>query len=105
MIAEAATHALRQATTRKDGADLCGAYHLAASGEASWHDFAKAIIDRMPATGKKCTAVEAITTVEYPTPARRPAYSVLNCDKLEAAFGLRLPNWQPSLDLAIEGVA
>jgi dTDP-4-dehydrorhamnose reductase len=103
MIAEAATHAVRQSTTSRDGADLSGVYHLAATGEASWHDFAEAIVSHMPAAGKKCTTVEAITTAEYPTPARRPAYSVLNCDKLDSTFGLRLPHWQNGLDMAIGG--
>jgi dTDP-4-dehydrorhamnose reductase len=41
--------------------------------------------------------VEAITTADYPTAAVRPAYSVLNCDKLMQTFGLRLPDWEISL--------
>ena len=56
----------------------------------------------MPADGKKCARVEAITTAEYPTPTKRPAYSVLSCDKLQRAFGLRLPPWEDSLKQVLE---
>jgi dTDP-4-dehydrorhamnose reductase len=72
-------------------------YHLASSGVTSWHGFAEAIINLMPAAEKKCSLVEAISTADYPTPTKRPAYSVLNCDKLERTFNLRLPNWEDSL--------
>jgi dTDP-4-dehydrorhamnose reductase len=41
--------------------------------------------------------VEAITTPEYPTPAKRPAYSILDCGKLQKTFGLQLPDWETSL--------
>jgi dTDP-4-dehydrorhamnose reductase len=56
----------------------------------------------MPADGKKCTQVEAISTPEYPTPTKRPAYSVLSCDKLERVFGVRLPHWEDSLKQVLE---
>ena len=51
----------------------------------------------MPEADRKCREIEGITTAEYPTPSKRPAYSVLNCDKLQATFGLRLPDWETSL--------
>jgi dTDP-4-dehydrorhamnose reductase len=56
----------------------------------------------MPAEGKKCVQVEAISTADYPTPTKRPAYSVLACDKLERTFGLRLPHWEESLKQVLE---
>jgi dTDP-4-dehydrorhamnose reductase len=56
----------------------------------------------MPAEGRKCSQVEAIPTSEYPTPTKRPAYSVLGCDKLERTFGLRLPDWEESLKQVLE---
>jgi dTDP-4-dehydrorhamnose reductase len=102
MIAETTALALKQALAMRDWAALIGTYHLASSGVTSWHGFAQAIINLMPAGGKKCSVVEAITTPEYPTPARRPAYSVLNCDKLQRTFDLRLPHWEESLKQAIE---
>jgi dTDP-4-dehydrorhamnose reductase len=102
LIAEATAHAMRQALTAQDPTQFMGTYHLAASGSTSWRDFADAIVRGMPAEGRKCTAVEPITTGDYPTAARRPASSILNCDKLEAAFGLRLPDWQTGLNLVLE---
>lgn len=97
MIAEATTQAIRQVAVSAAPAALNGTYHLAASGITSWHGFASRIVELMPEGERKCRAVEAIATVEYPTPAKRPAYSVLNCDKLERTFGLRLPDWERSL--------
>jgi dTDP-4-dehydrorhamnose reductase len=102
MIAETTALALRQAVAAGNWDAFTGTYHLASSGVTSWHGFAKAIIALMPAEGKKCSMVEAITTAEYPTPTRRPAYSVLNCDKLQRAFGLRLPHWEESLKQVLE---
>jgi dTDP-4-dehydrorhamnose reductase len=72
-------------------------YHLAAGGQANWHEFASRIIELMPEAEQKCRAVEKITTPEYPTPAKRPPYSVLDCGKLQKTFGLRLPDWETSL--------
>lgn len=102
MIAEATAHAVRQALRAPDPAPYSGTYHLAASGATSWHGFAEAIIRRMPVDGRKCRAVEAIPSTDYPTPARRPAYSVLDCGKLSRTFGLRLPAWEESLDRVLE---
>lgn len=101
MIAGATSVAVRQVLDQKDSADLRGVYHLCASTHTSWHGFADAIINLMPATERKCTVVEAIPTSEYPLPARRPAWSVLSCEKLERTFGLRLPAWEDMLHLAV----
>jgi dTDP-4-dehydrorhamnose reductase len=97
--------ALKQVLASRNAAEFCGLYHLAAGGVASWHEFAEAIVNLMPAEQKKCSVVEAITTPEYPTPARRPAYSVLGCDKLERTFGLRLPHWRQGLELVLDKAA
>jgi dTDP-4-dehydrorhamnose reductase len=102
MIAETTALALKQVVAAPDPAAFTGTYHLASSGVTSWHGFADAIIKLMPADGKKCTQVEAISTAEYPTPTKRPAYSVLACDKLERVFGLRLPHWEDSLKQVLE---
>jgi dTDP-4-dehydrorhamnose reductase len=56
----------------------------------------------MPAAEKKCQAVIPIQTAEYPTPAKRPAFSVMDCSKLERSFGIRLPDWQDSLKQVLE---
>lgn len=102
LIAEATAQAVQQTLTANDPALYSGTYHLAASGSTSWHGFADAIVRRLPADGKKCKSVEGISTAEYPTPTRRPANSILNCDKLEATFGLRLPDWETSLNLVLD---
>jgi dTDP-4-dehydrorhamnose reductase len=97
MIAGTTALALKQVLAGADRSAYNGEYHLAAFGQANWAEFASRIIELMPETEKKCRVVERITTAEYPTPARRPAYSVLDCGKLQKTFGLRLPHWETSL--------
>lgn len=97
MIAEATALALKQAAAGSNRSAFNGEYHLAASGHTSWHGFASRIIGLMSEAERKCRAVEPITTADYPLPAKRPAYSVLNCGKLQKTFGLRLPDWEFSL--------
>ena len=97
MIAETTALALKQVLAGADCSVFNGEYHLAASGQTNWHGFASRIIELMPEAERKCRAMEKITTPEYPTPARRPAYSVLDCGKLRKTFGLRLPDWEASL--------
>ena len=102
MIAETTALALRQVLINGDAGAFKGTYHLAASGYTSWQGFAEAIVRLMPEDAKKCKTIEPITTPEYPLPARRPAYSVLCCDKLERVFGLKLPDWEESLKQVLE---
>jgi dTDP-4-dehydrorhamnose reductase len=102
MIAEATALALKQAVATPDRRPLTGVYHLAAGGQVSWHGFAEAIVRLMPEAGRKCQVVEPITTAEYPLPARRPAFSVLSCEKLQRTFGLQLPPWDESLKQVME---
>lgn len=73
-------------------AERSGLYHLSCSGEASWYDFARAILGDGPKP-----RIVPITTAEYPTPARRPAYGALATSRFEAAFGFALPSWQDAL--------
>lgn len=77
---------------------LRGVFHLAGSGETSWAGFARAILAVREAVTGAPMVVHDITTADYPTPAKRPANSRLNCDRLEAAYGLRLPRWQTSTE-------
>lgn len=76
-----------------------GIYHAAQPPVTSWHGFAEAIFAEAHRQGieLKVTEVLALTTAEYPTPARRPANSALNCEHLEASFGLIIRPWQESL--------
>lgn len=85
------------------GGGLSGTWHLTAKGETSWHGFAEAIFAEAVAAGvlPRAPKVEAITTAEYPTPAKRPAYSHLDVAKLERNFGIRLPSWQDGLKRVI----
>ena len=97
MIAEATALSLKQVMAGADRSAYNGEYHLAASGYTSWYGFATSIIKGIPEAERKCRVVENITTAEYPTPAKRPAFSALDCGKLQKTFGLRLPNWETSL--------
>ncbi len=77
---------------------LWGTYHFAGVGATSWHGFAARIVDaQAPITGRR-PAVTAIATADYPTPARRPANSVLDCSLFERRFGFRARNWHEEAD-------
>ena len=77
-----------------------GIYHVTDLGETTWWDFTNEIknqgIDAGYLQNKDCV-VNPCTTEEYPTPAKRPAYSVLSKDKIQKALGITLPQWQESL--------
>jgi dTDP-4-dehydrorhamnose reductase len=74
-----------------------GTFHATGAGETSWHGFAEAIYVEAAKAGAKVPNLTAIATADYPTPARRPAYSVLDNGHLAATHGLALPNWRESL--------
>lgn len=79
-----------------------GVYHMASPDHATWHDFAVEIVRRMPASdGWTRPVVRAIGTTEYPTPAPRPAWSVLDSQRLSEAFALGLPPWREQLGLCM----
>jgi dTDP-4-dehydrorhamnose reductase len=77
--------------------NLWGTYHLTSRGETTWLGFAAEIFRLAAAAGQPSPRLKAITTAEYAARAPRPAYSVLDTRKIEAAFGIRLPPWQASL--------
>jgi len=83
-----------------------GIYHLAAAGETTWHGFAEHIIALAHARGMldKPTPVRRIASADFPTAARRPANSRLDCTRLQRDFGLLLPDWITQLKLCIAGV-
>ncbi|HEL3864289.1 TPA: dTDP-4-dehydrorhamnose reductase [Stenotrophomonas maltophilia] len=88
-------------------AALSGTWHLTASGQTSWHGFAEAIFAEALATGvlHRVPVVEAIPGAEYPTPARRPAWSVLDNSALQQALGIVLPPWQDGLKQVMAAIA
>ncbi|MBW4521139.1 MAG: dTDP-4-dehydrorhamnose reductase [Scytolyngbya sp. HA4215-MV1] len=79
--------------------NLVGTYHYTNSGIASWYDFATAIFEEARTLGfpLKIQQVIPISTAEYPTPARRPPYSVLSCAKITAVLGTNPPHWRQGL--------
>ena len=93
LIADVTAQVLQQSSSAS------GTWHLTATGETSWHGFAEAIFAAAVERGllHRAPRVEAITTADYPTPARRPAYSHLDVSRLQADFGIRLPSWQEGL--------
>ena len=75
-----------------------GVFHAAGAGETTWHGLAMAVFQEAARHGAKTpSSVAAITTAEYPTPARRPANSRLDCTRLANVFGYRFPDWHDSL--------
>jgi dTDP-4-dehydrorhamnose reductase len=81
--------------------DLRGVFHMTGAGEASWAEFAEAIFAAAERWGRKPVRVKRITTADYPTPAKRPANSRLDCGKLARFYGIALPYWRPSLDACV----
>ena len=92
---------LAEATLKVIGADppaeRCGLYHLTAAGRTSWCGFARRIWELDARPEKRCVRVVPIATAEYPTPARRPAWSVLDCSRFAAAFGFAQRPWEELL--------
>ncbi|MFZ3003344.1 MAG: dTDP-4-dehydrorhamnose reductase [Undibacterium umbellatum] len=84
-----------------------GVYHFSASGKTNWFAFASAIIelaDQQNKLGKAAPQISGIPASEYPVPARRPHNSLLSTEKLQAAFGLSIPDWRITLDACMQGV-
>ncbi|NML88168.1 dTDP-4-dehydrorhamnose reductase [Sphingobium sp. TB-6] len=75
-----------------------GIFHMTASGEASWADFAEAIFAASGALGGPSARVKRITTADYPTPAKRPANSRLDCGLIARMHGIALHDWPTSLE-------
>ena len=80
-------------------AKVAGVYHCADNGVASWYDFAVAIQEEALNSGllDQKAEIKAIRTEDYPTPAKRPAYSVMDKTKTEKELGIVLPHWRVSL--------
>jgi dTDP-4-dehydrorhamnose reductase len=114
-IAAATMNILAQIYDQERGStslsDVSGTYHMTAGGETSWYEFAKAILEEAATTPETLPWFAAVTnnlpllarrviaigTSEYPTPARRPAYSVLSNARLAHTFSVQLPEWRRQL--------
>ena len=77
-----------------------GTYHFTGAPATTWYDFAAAIFE-----GHATPKLTRIATSDYPTPAARPAYSVLDCRKIETVFGIAQPDWRMSLAKVLEACA
>lgn len=118
-IAEATVKVLEKIRTPAAGArhwpEIQGTYHMTAGGETNWYEFAKSIVE-LAANQSQPEAwlvgatrgrplmtrrIVPITTEEYPTPARRPLYSVLSNKRLNQEFGVKLPDWKAQLRLVL----
>lgn len=101
LIADVTAHVLAQSPMHS------GLWHLTTSGQASWHAFAEAImaqaVDRRLLPRKPL--IVPITTADYPTRAARPAFSVLDCRRLETEFGITLPHWHDALGDVLDGLS
>jgi len=107
LVADASAAMLRQWLDDGENAGRDGTYHLVSAGWCGWFEFAEAIVDGAADRGviERRPRVVPIATAEYPTRARRPAYSVLDTSKVTAAFGLQLPDWRAGLESVFDQLA
>ena len=105
LLADVTAHAIGQVMggqQQQHRAEHAGIYHLAASGETTWHGYAKHVIAQaqhvQPTIENIAKEIACVPTSAFPTPARRPHNSRLDTIKLQATFGLRLPAWQQGVD-------
>ena len=97
-------HWIAEASLKALEAGARGLYHLAPQGQTSWHAYAEAIFAGAVSRGllAKAPSVEAIASSAYPTPAARPAWSVLDSGKLQRDAGVQLPDWRQGLDEVLD---
>jgi dTDP-4-dehydrorhamnose reductase len=84
--------------------DVWGTYHFAGTGPTTWYEFAEAIFERAKRFWGRRPVVVPITTADYPTPARRPAASVLDCTRFERIFALPRRPWTERLDAVLHNL-
>ena len=96
LIADCTAHAVRQAFSNPN---LSGVYHLVASGQTTWYEYAKFVIGQAQIAGKELlvTEIKPIGTLDYPTPAKRPYNSRLSTAKFRDSFDLVLPKWEQGI--------
>ena len=105
LLADVTAHALVKAMRQPE---LAGLYHCVASGETSWHDYARYVLAQAQALDWPLKAgpeqVAATATANYPTPAKRPLNSRLDTTRLQVAFGLDLPHWQQGVSRMLQEI-
>ncbi len=97
-----ATAVLKAGAQLRRGDAEWGTYHLAGTGDATWHEFAEHIFDVAADSGQRVPHVTSITTSEYPTPAKRPQNSRMDCSLVKETFDLALPHWRDSTRVCVQ---
>lgn len=99
LVADVTAHAVRAVIADPE---LAGLYHLTARGETSWHGYARFVLEQAVRAGVALKAspatVKAVSSLQYPVAARRPQNSRLDTSRLQACFGLALPQWQAGVE-------
>jgi len=86
------------------GAEAFGVFHLSGTPDTTWHGFAEAIFAGAARRGHPAPRLRAITTADYPTRARRPADSRLDCSRIRRVHGIARPDWRRGLDAALDAL-
>jgi dTDP-4-dehydrorhamnose reductase len=81
-----------------------GTFHLTNAGRTTWHGFAEAIFAGLARRGSPVPRLEPTRSADYPTPARRPAMSVLDCEKIAGVYGIRLRPWQEAVGATLDAL-
>lgn len=113
MLAETSAHVVARMLVEPNPQAIAGVYHATAAGQTTWYGFTKAILEEMlnRLQKLKCETawceqaldrLQAIPTSEYPTPAKRPGYSVLSGEKLYRVFAVAMPEWRQQLKLSLD---
>jgi dTDP-4-dehydrorhamnose reductase len=102
-IAQALSGIATQILERGGSADW-GTYHLTNTGETTWYGFAREVFRLSAAGGSAVPRLRPIATEDYPTPARRPACSILDGTKLRDTFGVSMPSWQDGVRRCMEAL-
>jgi dTDP-4-dehydrorhamnose reductase len=103
-LADAAIALLPRLTAEQAGSPAFGVFHLTGTPFTTWHGFAAAIFAGAAQRGQPAPVLKAITTADYPTKARRPANSRLDCSRLAAVHGIAAQDWRQGLDRCLDAL-
>ena len=101
-LADVVAKLLPRIAEAPEGSQLFGLFHAVNQGDTTWYQFADAIMRGAACRGARHVPVRPITTEEYPTRVRRPAYSVLSTQKLDAVYGVHMRNWEVALSACLD---
>lgn len=108
LLADVTAHVVRQWQRQEKETFPYGLYHCAAGGETNWCDYARFVVAAAVRAGRPLKidpeSIQAISTADYPLPAKRPANSRLECTRFKQTFGLELPHWQLGLQHTLTSI-